>query len=330
MGPPVSKRERLEAAIAGQRADRVPIALWRHFPVDDQDPVSLADATADFQARFDFDFVKVTPASSFCLKDWGADDAWQGNPEGTRTYTHQVIKNPDDWSKLEVLDAQTGWLGGQLECLHLMQDRLDPHTPYIQTVFSPLAQAKNLAGGDVLLDHLHRAPEMVLKGLETITLSTIGFVAAAKERGPAGIFYALQHASYRYFDLESYARFGLAFDRRILEAAQDMWLNVLHLHGDRLIFDVCDSLPFQVVNWHARTAGPALHEAAARVNGAVCGGWRREATLVLGTPDAVRQEALEAIRSLDGKGLILGAGCVVPTIAPRANLLAARSAGEFA
>lgn len=330
MSAEVSKRERLEAAIAGQRADRLPIALWRHFPVDDQDPKSLADATAEFQARYDFDFVKVTPASSFCLKDWGADDEWQGNPEGTRKYTHRVVKEPEDWTALRELDPRAGWLGEQLKCLDLLSDRLDPATPYIQTVFSPLAQAKNLAGGDLLIDHLHRSPELVLEGLETILQSTLSFIEAVKERRAAGIFYAIQHASYRFFDPAGYERFGLAFDRKILESVQDMWLNVLHLHGDRLIFDVAESLPFQVVNWHARTAGPGLNEADTRVQGAVCGGLRREATLVLGTPQAVRDEAKDAIKSMDGRGMILGAGCVVPTIAPRANLVAARQSVDFA
>jgi hypothetical protein len=82
----MNKRERLAAAIAGQSVDRVPVALWRHFPGDDQAPAALAAATVAFQRRWDFDFVKVTPASSFQIKDWGAQDAWQGNIEGTRQY----------------------------------------------------------------------------------------------------------------------------------------------------------------------------------------------------------------------------------------------------
>ena len=79
----VTQRERLEAAIAGELADRPPVALWRHFPVDDQDPAELARSTAEFQYRYDFDFVKVTPSSSFCLKDWGSQDLWEGSTEGT-------------------------------------------------------------------------------------------------------------------------------------------------------------------------------------------------------------------------------------------------------
>ncbi|MCX7976483.1 MAG: hypothetical protein N2646_05375, partial [Bellilinea sp.] len=55
-------RERLELCLAGEIADRPPFALWRHFPVDDQSPDSLAAAITNFQNTYDFDFIKVTPA----------------------------------------------------------------------------------------------------------------------------------------------------------------------------------------------------------------------------------------------------------------------------
>ena len=37
-------RERIQAAIKGEIIDRPPVALWRHFPVDDQSPELLASA----------------------------------------------------------------------------------------------------------------------------------------------------------------------------------------------------------------------------------------------------------------------------------------------
>jgi uroporphyrinogen decarboxylase len=66
------------------------------------------------------------------------------------------------------------------------------------------------------------------------------------------------------------------------------------------------------------------------VRGAVCGGLRREQTLVLGDPAAVRAEAQDALDSVQGRGVILGSGCVVPVMAPRGNLKAARSAVDCA
>jgi hypothetical protein len=34
----LNHRARLEACLTGQIPDRAPVALWRHFPVDDQTP----------------------------------------------------------------------------------------------------------------------------------------------------------------------------------------------------------------------------------------------------------------------------------------------------
>ena len=97
-------RERIQACIKGEILDQTPVALWRHFPVDDQSPETLAAAQIAFQHAYDFDLVKVTPASSFCLRDWGAEDEWRGNPEGTRQYTKHVISQPQDWERLQALD----------------------------------------------------------------------------------------------------------------------------------------------------------------------------------------------------------------------------------
>ena len=63
----LSHRERLQAVLKGEAPDRVPVAMWRHFPVDDQDPQWLARAALAFQQEYDFDLIKVTPASSFSV-----------------------------------------------------------------------------------------------------------------------------------------------------------------------------------------------------------------------------------------------------------------------
>ena len=97
-------KERIQACLSGEIIDRPPVALWRHFPVDDQNPKLLADAVLHFQRTYDFDLVKVTPASSFCAKDWGVEDQWTGETEGTRVYTKHVIHNPSDWENLPILD----------------------------------------------------------------------------------------------------------------------------------------------------------------------------------------------------------------------------------
>jgi len=302
------------------------VALWRHFPVDDQTPEGLAAATLDFQQAYDFDLVKVTPASSFCLKDWGVEDAWRGATEGTRDYTNRRIDKPDDWGRLEVLDPYRGHLADQLTCLELICSKLGAEVPVIQTIFNPLSQAKNLVGGSHLIADLRKHPSAVHEGLQIITESTIRFIEAAKKTGIAGVFFALQHANYGLLNEEEYKEFGCAYDLLILEAVEDLWLNMLHLHGDEVMFDLVADYPVQVINWHDRDTEPSLAEAKKRFGGVVCGGLQREATMVLGTPEQVTMEATDGIWATDGERFILGTGCVLPTIAPRANILAARHA----
>jgi uroporphyrinogen decarboxylase len=323
----MNKRERLEATIRGEAVDRLAVALWRHFPVDDQDPADLAASSVAFQRQYDFDFVKVTPASSFCVKDWGAKDTWEGEPEGTRSYTVRPVQTPDDWRRLPELDPRAGSLGGQLRCLELIGAELKG-VPFIQTIFNPLSQAKNLAGREQVLVHVHRDPAAFKAGLETITQGTVRFIQEASRTGIAGIFLAVQHASYSLMSEAEYAEFGRPYDLRLLEAAAPLWLNVLHVHGEKVMFDLLADYPVQVWNWHDRETAPSLQEALPKVKGAVCGGLERDATMLLGTPSLVREKIADAVRQTGGRRYIIGTGCVTRVTTPMANLRAARAAAE--
>lgn len=324
----MSKEERIKAAIGGEPVDRPPVALWRHFPGDDQRPEDLAAATVAFQRKHDFDFVKVTPASSFCVRDWDVQDRWLGSLEGTRDYVHYPVHSPDDWHKLALLDPVQGRLGAQLRCLRLIAGELGEETPFIQTIFNPLSQAKNLAGKERLLVHLRRHPDAVRAGLEIITETTVRFVSAVRETGAAGLFYAVQHAQYGLLSEEEYATFGRPYDLRVLEAAQGLWLNVLHLHGVDVMFDLLADYPVQVINWHDRETWPTLAEGQRRFSGAVCGGLQRWEVVVRGDPAQVQAQAADAISQTGGRRFILGTGCVTPIVAPTSNIRAARQAVE--
>ncbi len=330
--------ERLQACINNDPAlDRPPVALWRHFPVDDQNPETLAAATLDFQHHYGFDLVKVTPASSFAVKDWGAEDAWEGSTEGTRRYTRHPIQKPGDWEHLAVLDPRKApHLSGQIHCLRQIRAGLGTETPLLQTVFSPLAQAKNLSGGEALIIHMRQYPEAVLKGLHRIAETTRRFVEAAMETGIDGIFYAVQHAQAGLMTLDEYKTFGLPFDLKTTEPASTLWCNLLHLHGLNIYFDLVPhfSSKFPIVNWHDRETYPSLAEAqaseavkASKVSPVLCGGLSQH-TIVYAVASKVRAEAVDAIRQTGGRRLLLGTGCVVPVIAPHGNILAARQSVE--
>jgi uroporphyrinogen decarboxylase len=324
----ISHRQRLQACLSGEKPDRTPVALWRHFPVDDQSPQRLAEVTLAFQRAHDFDVVKVMPASSYCLKDWGAQDEWRGSTEGTRSYTTAVIQQPEDWKRLPVLDPYAGELGNMLTCLNQITSELGSDTPVIHTIFSPLAQAKNLAGGQRLLVHLRSAPEAVHAGLQTIAESTRRFIQVLRQTGISGIFYAIQHAQLELLTPQEFSTFGIEYDLQILETASSFWCNMLHLHGEDVMFDLFLDYPIQVINWHDRDTPPSLEEAQKKFKGVVCGGLQRE-LLALGTPKTITAQARDAILATGGRRFILGTGCVMPIITPYGNIMAARGSVEM-
>ena len=174
-----SKRRRLEAAIAGEAVDRLPVALWRHWPGDDQDAAALATAHLKWQADYDWDLLKVGPASSYSVIDWGVEDRWEGHIEGTRTTTRYPVAQPADWEALRPTDPGRGALATQIEALRLVGAAMRGDTPFIATVFSPLSMAKHLAGNAVALSHMREAPEAFHRGLNTLTESIIAFIAVS-------------------------------------------------------------------------------------------------------------------------------------------------------
>jgi uroporphyrinogen decarboxylase len=324
----VNKRERLEKTISGEPVDRIAVALWRHFPGDDQRAADLAAATIAFQQSYDWDFVKVTPASSFCISDYGVQDRWVGSLEGTREYTRRVVQRSLDWTELKVQDPKRGALGRQLQVLELLREALGEETPCIQTIFSPLAQARNIAGAEVLIRHMRTEPERVHTGLRTITESTLRFMDAMRKRGMSGIFYAIQHASHNVLCEDEYRAFGRPYDLQILEATERWWFNIVHLHGPAPMFDLVADYPVQAINWHDREGGPDLAIGKSKFAGAVCGGLSRWNPVHIGTPTEVREQARQAIQLTNQRRFILATGCVIMVTTPTSNIRAVRDVVE--
>jgi uroporphyrinogen decarboxylase len=322
-----NKRQRLEAAIAGETPDRIPVALWRHWPGDDQNAESLAAAHLKWQHDYDWDLLKIGPSSSYSVVDWGVRDKWVGHIEGTREYTHRPIQQPTDWQSLTILDPHQGMLAAQLETLRLVGHNLAGEVPFIATIFSPLSQAKHLADNPVMLSHLRSHPDAFRQGLEAITESTIRFIEAAKTTGISGIYYAVQHARYPLMSPAEYEMWGRPYDLRILEAVSDLWLNILHIHSSDIMFDELADYPFQIVNWHDRETGLSLRQGLAKIKGAASGGidhW----TLHQESPEQMLEEVEDAIAQTNGRRLLLGTGCVAMVTTPLRNIRALRESVE--
>jgi uroporphyrinogen decarboxylase len=320
----MGRRERLLAAINREPVDRIPYAVWRHFPAVDRSPAGLAQATLRFHERYGSDFIKLTPRGGYAVEAWGCVEGDEVRPDGHRPCVRCAVRDAADWKTIRPLDPASapGWSGEIETIVRIGFDRRIGDAPVLPTLFSPLSLARKLSG-DRLTHDLRAEPGLVTDALEAITETLIRFAAQALAEGVSGIFYSIQAASFSVSSEEDYARFGEPYDRRVLESVRDTsMLTVVHCHGDRLMFDRLAALPGNAWNWDDRAAGPTLAEGKATTVGAVIGGLDQWRTLRDGTPEGAAAEARDAIAQTGGLGLIVGAGCVLPMQTPDPNVVA--------
>lgn len=304
--------QRVEAAIAGEATDHAPVALWRHFPDDDLCLEKLVAHTLEWQNKWDFDLVKFMPSGTYGVEDWGAVTGYRGAANGAREVIKPAVVRTEDWARIQPLDVLSGSYGQQNRALAETAKALQGSVPLLQTVFSPLTTARKLSTDGMLTD-LRCTPDALHRALRVITDVTIEFVGHALDAGADGVFFATQLASTRILNVQEYESFGKQYDLEVLNALRGRSrLNMLHAHGDDIMFDLLVDYPVEMFNWHDRLTKPSISEAGARFSRLLVGGLNEHGTLLHGWPQDIENEVKEALSHNEGRRLMIGPGCVLP------------------
>lgn len=322
----MDKRERLEKILTGEVADRPPVALWCYWPGDDQRIADFAWSTLLFQKTFDWDFVKVSPYSAYCVADYGVATAWQGAACGDRTITRHRVQRSLDWTELRVLDPLRGELGKHIEAVKLIAKGLqETQTPFVVTLYSPLTQAAMLAGDSLLLGYLRTRPDRLQTALNTLTENTLRLIDALRQTGVSGVFYVMRHASFTLMAEEEYQAIGMPYDLKILGTLPaQYWLNVAHLDCPIPMFELASTYPVQAIHWHSTTTKPDLDEARALYQGVLCGGLAQREHLYEGTPTIIRDVIRNLFHKTGSRRFIFAAGGGVSVGTPLSNIRTVR------
>ena len=325
---PVTSRERVEAALRLEVADRPPAGAWGHAYDLEWDPVKLADFTVERARSLAWDFVKFQPRATCFSEAFGARWRQAGHRlHGPKLEAAGIGSGPDAWAGLRG-DPDSRALEDQVDSVARVCAELGPDVPVIQTVFSPLTVAGYIAGKDPAraARDLKRSPERMRPALGVIADVLTVFASRSISAGAAGIFFAISgYASADKMPEEVYRRDVLPYDLQVLEALpQAAWFNVLHLCGGRIHHAIAADLPVQAISWSISNRGnPGLREVRDRYRRAVMGGLRQRTTMVTGTAAGIRREAEAAIEETDGgHGLLLAPGCSVPPRVSVTNLKA--------
>lgn len=333
----MNREQRIKAALKAQEVDRIPVSIWMHFSEVDQDPRWLAEEQVEFVKKYDYDFIKLMPFGTYTIQDWGARIKFYCDKYKEPIVDDFGIKDINDWSKLEVLPAIYGTWGKQLQLAQYVSKIAGKEYPFIQTIFSPLTIAKKLAG-DRIFNDIKENPKIIHNALEVITETNINFIKANINAGVSGFFFATQNASYDVNDESIFEEFGMKYDLQLFDVYKDKtYFNVSHIHGNNIMFDKIESYPGNCLNWHDRYTEPNFEEARKKTDKCFLGGiqevpyfvdgvLRYNSIMATDTPENIEKHIHEAIQQVDGKGLIIGPGCVTDPKTSEENLFAVRNA----
>lgn len=315
------KRERLEQTLSGGNPDRVPVALWRHWPGDDQRAADFARYTAGFQRAYDWDFIKLTPFSAYMTADYGLHTQWDGDLFGDRTISKRRIDRSLDWTELRTLDPARGELAKQLDAIRLLSEALanDPDpAPVIPTIYSPLTQAIQLAGLQNVLRDMRSAPDRLQSGLNVITEGILRFIAELRRLDVAGVYYVMDAARYDVCSLAEYQAFAQPYDQKIWDGLPDKWwLNILSLSETLPMLDL--AIGYQPPVLHYDLSRDDLSRRRSQFDRVLGGGLTRE-HLQADSPTIGREAARSILDDMNNRRLILSASSAVYASTPRANL----------
>ncbi|MCG8510077.1 MAG: hypothetical protein MI741_12690 [Rhodospirillales bacterium] len=307
----MKKIDRVRAALRGDALDRPPYGFWTHMPGIDLDPDRLAEETANFCRRFDMDFIKSMPNGLYCVEDWGCEcDYGEIAVGGVARVTRFAANQPADWAGLRDLDVTEGAFGRELRHLGSLVSAVGQDTPVLATVFSPVTIAQKMSGGR-LLDHLSEDPDSVGSGLETITRVTEKFAREAVTLGCAGIFFAVQDAVAPVMDAARYEAVAAVFDRRVLAAADQAWFNVLHMHGENVLFNLLKDYPVHALNWHIGETPPSIAEYRAGGGTKPLVGGLVRTHITNGDVPATLADLERSLTESQGHSILISPACVI-------------------
>ena len=194
MSAPMTKRERVTAAIRGEDLDRVPLSFFGHDYAKENAPEILAPYLVELGRKYDWDLVKVNLRMSCFQEAW--DCRYRFDPERGPQMLDHVVKSIEDLKTLEKRDATKGVLGEQVRVVKLLSESLDSSVPRVQTVFTPLSVAGFLAGGTVFTPGetaairalMEEDPDALDQALSAISHTLADFARESVRAGADGIF----------------------------------------------------------------------------------------------------------------------------------------------
>jgi uroporphyrinogen decarboxylase len=337
--------DRVMSAIRREVPDRVPWALWGHFPAApflryyswekaNRDGREIARSHIALLNELDYkmDLLKVTPFYRFMAHHWGSKFRFTNNEEVVET-VDVIVKESKDWEKLWVLDPKKE-LREHIRAVSILQREVGGRMPFIYTVPSPFIQALHgISTPFRVYADMKSQPDVLKKGLETITQTCIDFARTCIDEGADGVFFGIGGGGdlWSKMSRKQLEEYALYYDQKVLNSLKHAPIKLLHIcsneeenpqqNGGLMEEGWFKQYPVDAINW--RSASFTRCPVAKEIYGdrfCLVGGLDHKEVIRNGSPQQIEAQVKEAIETTaEGGGFIIGPSCTLYQDTPLEN-----------
>lgn len=309
----ITKRQRVEAAIRGDAVDQVPFGIWLHNFAEEYSDEALATETLRLYERFDFDFIKPQTRAHCFGEMWGQEmeppagrDFWPV----TKTF---AVRADGDLDNLRQVPANAGALAEQVRAYRRIRAAVGQDVHIIATVFSPMMNLTLMHqdGKPGALRLQDSAPDALERALDGMSSTLEEYVALCRDAGVDGLFYATTTGNLGETTDAQFERFQRPFDDRILSAAKDCPINVLHICGPAIHAPWFKDHAANVYSWATTPGNPSLQDMYATTGRTVMSGAPAKPTIAKMQPAELAEHVQRSLQEMQGRHHILGPDCSI-------------------
>lgn len=291
----MTKIERINTVLSGDKPDRAPVSLWYHFGSQFLPGEKFAEIVLSYYRYYGFDWLKVM------------NDYFYPIPEGV-----YELKTGKELALIKPFSIEDSVWNEQLKALRIIYSELKDEVYFCDTVFDPYQELQRSPVGEHLPYLMKEEPDALLNALSIVTDNVIEYAKKSLEAGSSGIFLSVL-ASSDQLDREDFLKFEKPFAMRVFEAVKDLGImNTAHIHGHNIYTEDILDFPVSVLSWEDRVPGnPSLSEMKEKFSGCVMGGIDNTA-MTRRTPAYLINNAREGMLMGGNSRFFLANGCSSP------------------
>lgn len=302
--------------LEGKPALRIPGSFWLHNTEDKWEGDAAKTAHLGMLAATGIDFLKIMDEIRFVFP---------------------TIKTASDWDSY-IPPARDAWhYEKQFDVIRRITGALMGEVFTFTTIFSPLRCVGMPCGYEMIEAHMKENPKGVERAFENMGESLAQYALDCMAVGADSIFFSVKGAERGRFESKAFENIILRHDREIFEeVCRHTPRAMLHICGFDMQLPYYYDWPGTIVNWDVHNNPLALEDGAKLFrHPVVLGGMDdRSGELCDGSPAQIRDKVEKIVTGFladsNGKRMILGADCTLPTEVDFGRIRTALSAlGEF-